>query len=112
MTWSIIARDEATGRVGIIVATRFFAVGALVPHIKTGVGAVATQAFVNPCEGRVGDVIRRTPYPRFERRAGEPEGFCRTEDWPHISRHRVRTVPLKTGHSMRRLIKIGIADVA
>ena len=51
MTWSIIARDEATGRVGIIVATRFFAVGALVPHIKTGVGAVATQAFVNPLYG-------------------------------------------------------------
>jgi uncharacterized Ntn-hydrolase superfamily protein len=48
MTWSIIARDEATGRIGIAVATRFFAVGALVPHIETGVGALATQAFVNP----------------------------------------------------------------
>jgi len=48
MTWSIIARDELTGRVGIVVATRFFAVGALVPHIETGVGALATQAFVNP----------------------------------------------------------------
>jgi uncharacterized Ntn-hydrolase superfamily protein len=51
VTWSIIARDEATGRVGIIVATRFFAVGAMVPHIKTGVGAVATQAFINPLYG-------------------------------------------------------------
>jgi uncharacterized Ntn-hydrolase superfamily protein len=51
MTWSIIARDEATGRIGIIVATRFFAVGAHVPHIKTGVGAVATQAFINPYYG-------------------------------------------------------------
>jgi uncharacterized Ntn-hydrolase superfamily protein len=48
MTWSIIARDEPTGRIGIAVATRFFAVGALVPHIETGVGALATQAFVNP----------------------------------------------------------------
>ncbi len=48
MTWSIIARDELTGRVGIIVATRFFAVGSRVPHIKTGVGAVASQAFMNP----------------------------------------------------------------
>ena len=54
MTWSIIARDEATGRVGIIVATRFFAVGAMVPHIRTGVGAVATQAFVNPLYGPQG----------------------------------------------------------
>ena len=51
MTWSIIARDERTGRVGIAVATRFFAVGALVPHIKTGVGAIATQAFINPHYG-------------------------------------------------------------
>jgi uncharacterized Ntn-hydrolase superfamily protein len=48
MTWSIIARDAATQRTGIIVATKFFAVGAVVPHIKTGVGAVATQAFINP----------------------------------------------------------------
>ena len=51
MTWSIIARDEPTGRIGIVVATRFFAVGAMVPHIKTGVGAVATQAFINPLYG-------------------------------------------------------------
>jgi uncharacterized Ntn-hydrolase superfamily protein len=51
MTWSVIARDEATGRVGIIVATRFFAVGAGVPFIKTGVGAVASQAFLNPLYG-------------------------------------------------------------
>lgn len=51
MTWSIIARDESTGRVGIAVATRFFAVGARVPHIRSGVGAVATQAFTNPYFG-------------------------------------------------------------
>jgi uncharacterized Ntn-hydrolase superfamily protein len=48
MTWSIIARDQATGRIGIAVATRAFAVGARVPHIKTGVGAVCTQALTNP----------------------------------------------------------------
>jgi uncharacterized Ntn-hydrolase superfamily protein len=48
MTWSIIARDERTGRVGIAVATRFFAVGARVPHIRTGIGALATQGFINP----------------------------------------------------------------
>ncbi len=47
MTWSIIARDNETGRVGIAVATRFFAVGARVPFIRTGVGAIATQALVN-----------------------------------------------------------------
>lgn len=47
MTWSIIARDSATGQFGIAVATKFFAVGARVPHIAAGIGAVATQALVN-----------------------------------------------------------------
>ena len=51
MTWSIVARDEATGHLGIAVASRFFAVGAVVPHIRGGGGAVATQAFVNPLLG-------------------------------------------------------------
>jgi uncharacterized Ntn-hydrolase superfamily protein len=54
MTWSIIARDEKTGRIGIIVATKFFAVGSRVPHIRTGAGAVASQAFVNPFYGPQG----------------------------------------------------------
>lgn len=51
MTYSIVARDPQTGFFGIAVASRFFAVGALVPHIKAGVGAVATQATVNPLYG-------------------------------------------------------------
>jgi uncharacterized Ntn-hydrolase superfamily protein len=51
MTWSIIARDSATGQFGIAVATRFFAVGARVPYIAAGIGAVATQALVNPYYG-------------------------------------------------------------
>jgi uncharacterized Ntn-hydrolase superfamily protein len=51
MTWSIIARDSATGQFGIAVVTKFFAVGALVPHIAAGRGAVATQALVNPYYG-------------------------------------------------------------
>ena len=54
MTWSIIARDEPTGRIGLAVATKFFAVGALVPHIRTGVGAIASQAFINPFYGPAG----------------------------------------------------------
>jgi uncharacterized Ntn-hydrolase superfamily protein len=51
MTWSIIARDNATGQIGIAVATKFFAVGARVPHIAAGLGGVATQALVNPYYG-------------------------------------------------------------
>jgi len=51
MTWSIIARDNVTCQFGIAVATKFFAVGARVPHIAAGFGAVATQALVNPYYG-------------------------------------------------------------
>jgi uncharacterized Ntn-hydrolase superfamily protein len=51
MTYSIVARDPATGHLGIAVASRFFAVGCAVPFLKGRVGAVATQAFVNPTFG-------------------------------------------------------------
>ena len=51
MTWSIIARDHATGQFGIAVATKFFAVGARVPHIAANIGGIATQALVNPYYG-------------------------------------------------------------
>ena len=70
MTWSIVAKDPATGQIGIAVSTCAFAVGARVPHVETGVGAVASQSFVNPFYGPRGlrllregvpveDVIRR-----------------------------------------------------
>ena len=48
MTWSILARDSATGALGAAVASRFFAVGALCIHVEGGVAALATQALVNP----------------------------------------------------------------
>lgn len=51
MTWSIIAKDAATSRIGIAVATCTLAVGARVPHIRTGAGAIASQAYVNPYYG-------------------------------------------------------------
>src|SRR6186713_3298239 len=51
MTWSIIAHDPSTGQTGIAVATRFFAVGARVPHIAANIGGIATQALVNPYYG-------------------------------------------------------------
>ena len=59
MTWSIIARDRATGTFGVAIATRFFAVGALCPHAASGVGALSTQALVNPHYGKQGlDLLR------------------------------------------------------
>ncbi|KAA2235197.1 DUF1028 domain-containing protein [Salinarimonas soli] len=51
MTWSIIARDPGTGELGIAAASRFFALGARVPFLKPGAGALATQALVNPLYG-------------------------------------------------------------
>jgi uncharacterized Ntn-hydrolase superfamily protein len=66
MTWSIIARDKATGQFGIAVATRFFAVGARVPHIAAGIGAIATQALVNPYYGIDGlKLLRQGRKPRY-----------------------------------------------
>lgn len=46
-TFSIVAIDPITGDLGIAVASRYFAVGAVVPWADAGVGAVATQASVN-----------------------------------------------------------------
>ncbi|MBS3651733.1 DUF1028 domain-containing protein [Pseudaminobacter sp. 19-2017] len=61
MTWSIVARDPATSHLGVAVASRFFAVGGIVPYICGGVGAVATQAFVNPLYGVDGLAARKEP---------------------------------------------------
>src|SRR5256886_16655541 len=65
MAWSIIARDSSTGQIGIAVATRFFAVGARVPHIAPGIGGIATQALVNPYYGIDGvKLLREGSSPR------------------------------------------------
>jgi uncharacterized Ntn-hydrolase superfamily protein len=53
MTWSILARD-ASGAFGVAIASKFFAVGALCPHARSGAGALATQALVNPTYARPG----------------------------------------------------------
>ena len=53
MTWSIVARDSA-GAFGVAVASRFFAVGVHCPHARSGIGAVCTQALVNPHFGPQG----------------------------------------------------------
>jgi len=46
-TFSIVGFDPATGECGIAVASRYFAVGAVVPWAEAGTGCVATQANVN-----------------------------------------------------------------
>ena len=51
MTYSIVALCPETGHRGIAVASRFFAAGAIVPYIRGGRAAVASQAFINPLWG-------------------------------------------------------------
>jgi uncharacterized Ntn-hydrolase superfamily protein len=53
MTWSIVARD-ADGSFGVAIASRFFAVGALCVHTRRAVGALSTQALLNPLYGPAG----------------------------------------------------------
>jgi uncharacterized Ntn-hydrolase superfamily protein len=50
-TFSIVARDPATGELGVAVQSKFIAVGAVVPWAKGGVGAVATQSYANTTYG-------------------------------------------------------------
>lgn len=50
-TFSIVAADPEAGEVGVAVASRFFAVGTVVPHARAEVGAVATQSFANTSFG-------------------------------------------------------------
>ena len=58
-TYSIVARDPATGELGVAVQSHWFSVGAVVPWAEAGVGAVATQSFVDPSYGKLGlDVMR------------------------------------------------------
>jgi uncharacterized Ntn-hydrolase superfamily protein len=58
-TYSIVARDPATGQIGVAVQSHWFAVGQIVPWAEAGVGAVATQSFVDPSYGKLGlDLLR------------------------------------------------------
>lgn len=58
-TYSIVARDRATGELGVAVQSHWFSVGSVVPWAEAGVGAVATQSFVDPSYGKLGlDLMR------------------------------------------------------
>jgi uncharacterized Ntn-hydrolase superfamily protein len=54
LTYSIVARDEKTGEMGVAVQSHFFSVGSIVTWAKPGVGAVATQAMVDVRYGPLG----------------------------------------------------------
>jgi uncharacterized Ntn-hydrolase superfamily protein len=50
-TYSIVARDPQTGELGVAVQSHWFAVGPIVPWVRAGVGAVATQSIAEPAYG-------------------------------------------------------------
>jgi uncharacterized Ntn-hydrolase superfamily protein len=59
-TYSIVARDPATGEIGVAVQSHWFSVGSVVSWAEAGVGAVATQSFIDPGYGMKGlDLMRR-----------------------------------------------------
>jgi uncharacterized Ntn-hydrolase superfamily protein len=59
-TYSIVARDPATGQIGVAVQSHWFSVGSIVTWAEAGVGAVATQSFVEPAYGPRGlELMRR-----------------------------------------------------
>lgn len=58
-TYSIVARDPATGEMGVAVQSHWFSVGGSVTWAEAGVGAVATQSFVDPAYGPLGLALMR-----------------------------------------------------
>ena len=59
MTFSIVACDASAGQMGVAVASKFLAVGAVVPWLEAGVGAIATQALANTRYGPDGLTLMR-----------------------------------------------------
>ncbi len=53
-TYSIVARDAETGQLGVAVQSHWFSVGSMVLWAEPGIGAVATQSFVDPAYGPLG----------------------------------------------------------
>lgn len=58
-TYSIVARDSVTGELGVAVQSHWFSVGSIVTWAEAGVGAVATQSFVDPAYGPLGLELMR-----------------------------------------------------
>jgi len=65
-TFSIVARDPATGQMGVAVQSHWFSVGSIVTWAEAGVGAIATQSFVDPSYGYKGLELMRGGVPAPE----------------------------------------------
>ncbi|MCH7840363.1 MAG: DUF1028 domain-containing protein [Planctomycetes bacterium] len=83
MTYSIVARDPETGELGVGVQTNRPTVGAVVPWVEPGIGAVATQSRANVSFGRQAlDLMRTGPRHLF------PAKTCFAKTDGHANRHR------------------------
>ncbi len=69
-TYSIVARDTATGELGVAVQSHWFSVGSSVTWAESGVGAVATQSFIDPSYGAIGLELMRAGRTAGETLAG------------------------------------------
>ncbi len=79
-TYSIVARDPATGELGVAVQSHWFSVGSVVPWAEAGVGAVATQSFIDPSYGPLGLALMRAG-----RSAPEAlEGLLKADPHPEV----------------------------
>jgi len=79
-TYSIVARDSATGQLGVAVQSHWFSVGSAVAWAESGVGAVATQSFIEPSYGPLGLAMMRTG-----RTAAETlEGLLAADPYPEV----------------------------
>ena len=82
-TFSIVARDPATGDLGVAVQSHWFSVGPIVPWVEAGVGAVATQSFVDPAYGPRGLELMRAgrARPTRSRRCSRPTTAATCDRW-------------------------------
>jgi uncharacterized Ntn-hydrolase superfamily protein len=76
-TFSIVAVDRVAGEIGVAVQSKFLSVGAAVPFVRAGVGAVATQAFCNTTFGPRGLALLaegKTPQETLDALLADDEG--------------------------------------
>ncbi|MFN3689291.1 MAG: DUF1028 domain-containing protein [Fimbriimonadales bacterium] len=85
-TFSIVGADPRTGEVGVAVASKFLAVGSVVPFAQAGVGAIATQSYANTTYGPRGLALLRQNL--------EPQAVIQrlTQDDPQRERRQVGVV--------------------
>lgn len=79
-TYSIVARDSASGQLGVAVQSHWFSVGSSVAWASSGVGAVATQSFIDPSYGANGLVLLATGKTASQ----TLEGLVNADDHPDV----------------------------